>query len=107
EHHQRRPGDVEELHRDEQNPERDRGCGLFRREADAVVPDEHVYFASTSPSRIANCVSFATERRLSFRIRLARCVPTVRVVMLKREAISLVESLWAAQRSTSRSRSVS
>jgi len=35
------PEDVEELYRDEQDPERNGGIGVLGREADAVVADEH------------------------------------------------------------------
>jgi len=55
---------------------------------------------------MAYWVSRATECNPSFRIRLARWVSTVRVLMSRRVAISLVESPSATSLSTSRSRSV-
>ena len=38
---ERRPGEIQELHRDEQHPQRDGRVPLLRRETHAVVPDEH------------------------------------------------------------------
>src|SRR6266480_4294210 len=49
EEHEGRPEEVEQLHGDEQDPERNRRLGFFGREADTVVADEHGWELAQGP----------------------------------------------------------
>ena len=61
EEHEGSPEDVEQLHGDEQHPERNRRLGSLGREADAVVADEHGWelaqgtYADNWTSKAADC----------------------------------------------------